>query len=647
MSKQSRALKLLEQGLQHHRAGNLIAAEQAYVSATALDPHNPDPLNLHGVVALSQNRGAEAVGLFRKAATLQPENPGLWGNLGNALFETGDFAGSETAFRRALRLVPGNPDFSIGIANAMAAAGQADAARELLHGVVTHRPDHASAWFGLARIAENSGQTDQALEWYQRALQANPKYGLAHLNLGAVLQSRHRLDEAEQCYRQALLSGAPREKAYVNLAAVLIHLGKFTDSEQVALAGIRELPQSAELHRQLCTARAHQGRLLAALKPAQQAAALEPDHAAGQMALGGLLFECAFPAEGIATLENLRQASPGDQHIAYVVGVMHLTAGNFHEGWRNLIRRKGGPTRPWISDRLPPELHGVTVGLLREQGLGDELFFLRFVPWLKSLGARVIYQTNPKLVSMLGRVGEIDQLVADESAAKNSAEPAPIPDAAVNLMIGDLPHALYRHCRPEQCDLPARSASTPPPLALTPQPDRVAAVRAQLLRLGPPPYLALTWRGGIAPHEQKGKWWTLFKNIGLEAFGRMLNGLPFTLLAIQRKPLPEEIAVLAQAAGAPIHDLCDINDDLEQMLALLAVIDEYAGVSNTNMHLRAGLQRSARVLVPRPSEWRWMAYGDSSPWFPGFHVYRQELDGDWQSALDNMRTHLLNTSRSV
>jgi len=50
--------------------------------------------------------------------------------------------------------------------------------------------------------------------------------------------------------------------------------------------------------------------------------------------------------------------------------------------------------------------------------------------------------------------------------------------------------------------------------------------------------------------------------------------------------------------------------------------------------LRAGAGRTARVLVPRPAEWRWMAAGSSSPWFPGFSVYRQSIDGEWNAALD-------------
>jgi len=58
------------------------------------------------------------------------------------------------------------------------------------------------------------------------------------------------------------------------------------------------------------------------------------------------------------------------------------------------------------------------------------------------------------------------------------------------------------------------------------------------------------------------------------------------------------------------------------------------------MHLRAAAGRSARVLVRCPAEWRWMATGSSSPWFPGFSLYRQSLDGDWSAALARLRKDL-------
>jgi hypothetical protein len=69
------------------------------------------------------------------------------------------------------------------------------------------------------------------------------------------------------------------------------------------------------------------------------------------------------------------------------------------------------------------------------------------------------------------------------------------------------------------------------------------------------------------------------------------------------------------------------------MLAALEVLDEHVCVSNTNVHLRAGLGRASRVLVPYPPEFRWMNAGAESPWFPGSPVYRETAEDGWAPAL--------------
>ena len=85
------------------------------------------------------------------------------------------------------------------------------------------------------------------------------------------------------------------------------------------------------------------------------------------------------------------------------------------------------------------------------------------------------------------------------------------------------------------------------------------------------------------------------------------------------------------------------NTDLETMLAVMACLDEYIGVSNTNMHLRAAVGKSGRVLVPHPADYKWMAAGQS-PWFPTFQVYRQSVDGGWGTAFASLLSDLIKTN---
>jgi hypothetical protein len=70
------------------------------------------------------------------------------------------------------------------------------------------------------------------------------------------------------------------------------------------------------------------------------------------------------------------------------------------------------------------------------------------------------------------------------------------------------------------------------------------------------------------------------------------------------------------------------------------LLDDYVAVSNTNTHLRAATGKGARVLVTSPAEYRWMAKGDTSPWFPGFVLYRQDADFSWDRALARLHADL-------
>ena len=204
------------------------------------------------------------------------------------------------------------------------------------------------------------------------------------------------------------------------------------------------------------------------------------------------------------------------------------------------------------------------------------------------------------------------------------------PAGATRVYVGDLPALLA-------------AEHTPRPFPLTAEPGRVARYREMLRRHGEPPYVGITWRGGTDPREPEfgRRLDSLFKHIDLDAFASALGGLPGTVVVLQRRPRPDELDRLARRLGRAPADLSALNDDLDDVAAALAALDDYVGVSNTNMHLAAGLGRPARVLVPYPPEWRWMEAGDESPWYPGFRVYRQSISRSWDDALARLRADLV------
>jgi hypothetical protein len=112
------------------------------------------------------------------------------------------------------------------------------------------------------------------------------------------------------------------------------------------------------------------------------------------------------------------------------------------------------------------------------------------------------------------------------------------------------------------------------------------------------------------------------------------------VVLLQRGARDGDAAEFGAGFAAPFHDLSALGEDLPALLAVLSLVDEYVGVSNTNMHLLAGIGRSARVLVPFPAEWRWLRREGRSPWFPDFPVYRQPASRDWSAPLAALRGDL-------
>jgi len=156
-----------------------------------------------------------------------------------------------------------------------------------------------------------------------------------------------------------------------------------------------------------------------------------------------------------------------------------------------------------------------------------------------------------------------------------------------------------------------------------------------LAAFGDGPYIGVTWRAGTVGNNR-----FLHKEVPAAqlagAIAKSATGSTGTVVVTQRNPADGEVAAFARALGRPVLDLSGLNTDLEATLSLCALLDVYVGVSNTNVHLREATGRPSHVMVPYPAEFRWMAAGRESPWFPGSTLYRQAPDASWGAAMTEL-----------
>lgn len=404
----------------------------------------------------------------------------------------------------------------------------------------------------------------------------------------------------------------------------LCHEGKFDEGIAELRAAIEAEPRNPAFHSNLGLMLHLVDRNAEAEASLKRALMLAPNfpHALANMSL------VAKAAGDFAGAERAaRGAIAADpRHVQARVNLAQalLAQGKFTDAWdhyrftpdaRVNLRDLGLAVNVAHVDRLPAP--PAPLVLRGEQGLGDIVFFLRFAPLLAARGHRLAFWGDVRLHTLLQRTGLFEALLAPEKV--------PAPGLAV-AWVGDLPGLLGI----------TDVKDFPKAFPLAPLANRRDVLKARLATAGPPPYIGLTWRAGLAAPGRI----VLRKDVPVNEMGAALAGIRGTFVSVQREPKEGENGKLEATLRRPVVDFSRTNGNLDEVLAVLDLLDDYVGVSNTNTHLRAGLGKGARVLVPFPPEWRWTEGPGRSPWFPDCEVYRQGAEGGWAAPLAALRSGL-------
>jgi cytochrome c-type biogenesis protein CcmH/NrfG len=498
-------------------------------------------------------------------------------------------------------------------------AGDFETAERVFRTIVEQEPAAHDAWLALALIAMHSGSPDLAVERARRAVDLDRKNARYLNSLGVAYGKVGDFAAAEKALRRALKLKPGYAEAHLNLARALHQQGRTAQSLK-EYARAYAIDSSSPAMQASVLALYHEHGPSWTLAALRAAAGDSLPHPVLVPVFADCIADLDGPEAAAAWLRGVVDREPENRPARYALSLLLLSLGHWREGWMHHLWRTHVPAARSTPHILPPRLDGKRILLRAEQGLGDILFFLRFAAELRNRGAEPFLECPPKLAPLL--------------AGRISIDLPAKPD--LEIWIPDLAAVL-------------QSDSTPPAVALDADDAARRSMRGKLALLGPPPYLGLTWRAGTVAQGRPAALdrQLLSKEVSPALLGEAVRGWRGTLLSLQRAPAVGELQAVRDASGAEVHDLSALNEDLREMLALLAQLDEHVAVSNTNIHLLAGLGGKARVLVPYPPEWRWTRSGDESPWFPGFTVYRQPASRDWSAVLARLRSDLASSAGSA
>ena len=539
-------------------------------------------MHLLGLIALRDGRPALAVEWIGQACARNPQNAEAFGNLGIALNAAGCPERAAASFERAVELNPG----------------------------------YAEAWTNLGNLRLAQGRLDEAIVCHRQAIAAQPGYVEAWCNLGIALGARRQPDdpkEARAAFDRALELNPGFAEAHNNLGLLLQDGGE----TQRALAefdrALSLRPDYAEAHNNRGFALESQGSLDEATEEYDRALRLKPDYAEAHNNRGGLLQAHGRLAEATECYDRALALKPDFPIAHYNRALLSLLLGDFQAGFREyewrwrFLPRRDLPFPLWHGEPLP----GKRILLHAEQGLGDAIQFLRYVPLVAVAGGEVVLEVSKPLMRLAQEIPEVSRVLS-------FSEPPPECDWHCPLM--SLPLAFDTRLD----SIPARV-----PYLAVPEAARRKADTLQMagsgLRVG------LVWAGN--PKHKKDR----DRSIPFRMLERLSSANGVSFFSLQMDAAAED---LAYANNLCVTDLAPEIEDLADTAALLERLDLLISVDTGVAHMAGALGVPAWVLLPFAPDWRWLLERADSPWYPSLRLFRQPRPGDWASVLETVHAAL-------
>lgn len=503
------------------------------------------------------------------------------------IFNMGDSARAATMTRRAIRQAPEDTNFILQLANIYFAQDRFELAEQQFRKVLTADPESVEAMRRLALTLQNMGKgAEEAESLVRRVVELSPDDVQAWLQLGALFANeRHRYDDAEMAFSKALELAPDTASALHNYGLLKRFQGELDEAVKYLKRACEAYPNESDFAFSLGSCYLYMEDMDTALQWFNRAVEIKPQNNAAQVYKAFALF--------------------------------HL--GRFQEAWQQYEKRlelkefvDANYGRPrWHGE----DISGMPLLLLSEQGMGDNLQFVRYAETAAEWGAKVIVMTHKPLIRLFQSLRGVTSVVSGIPEAKNFHRYSPL--MSLPLVFGPSPDEV-----PD--NVPYLKA--PADLIATWR-DRLSSYSG--FKVG------LCWRGNSRHVNDK------FRSSSLAEMSVLLD-IPGCNFFSLHKDRPQEEQKLPE-------NLIDIGSDFEDFAdtaAAMEALDLVISVDTSVCHVAGATGCKIWTLIARGPDFRWGLKTNKTAWYPAMTLYRQDKLGDWSDVYQRMREDLIALSAS-
>jgi|WetSurMetagenome_2_1015567.scaffolds.fasta_scaffold00092_34 tetratricopeptide (TPR) repeat protein len=323
-------------------------------------------------------------------------------------------------------------------------------------------------------------------------------------------------------------------------------------------------------------------------------------------------------------LEMYRQGlliQPDSAGVHYNMSLTLLTLGRFEQGWAEYEWR-------WKASVMPPRdlgslrrfglssweqgLHnGVRALIWQEQGLGDAIQFIRYVPYLQKAGLIVDVFCDEGLRRLFRAVEGGNRIISDEAEIKDCDYDIMIPMLSIPLALGN--YQISNNVNYIQID------------------EELAQSYKRFFNSNDKIKVGLIW-GGNPKHRND-----RFRSFHIDKARELFDLERIEFYSLQKGKYGEEL----RDGTLPIIDLSPYINDFLDSAALMKNLDLVISVDTAPLHLAGAIGVPVWGLIPRAADWRWMQDCEATPWYPSMKIYRNTVEGEWGDVFRRIRMDLM------
>jgi tetratricopeptide (TPR) repeat protein len=565
-------------------AGDLGQAVECYETALSIEPDRADVLNNYGLALSALKRDQEAIKVWEDAVAAAPDHIEALYNCGHARAKLKRFEEALAFYDRVLALEPNHLNALLGQAATLYQLGRYQAAIVSYSNALALDESSIEILNRRGNAFKDMEKFDDALADFDRALAIDPENLGTLNNRGNLLLAMRRPSEALDSYERAVAIQPNHADSRNNRGVAFARLGQYEE----AFACFNE---ALSLNSGLSQAHVNRGNTLLALN--------------------------RLP-EAIANYDAALDLDPECFDAHWNRSVAALGLGDLRRGWQGYEYRwskkefakykRTFPVPLWLGNR---PVAGRTILLHAEQGLGDTIQFVRYVPVVARMGAQVILEVQAALRSLLAPI---------EGAMLTVARGHSLPPFDLYCPLLSLPLALGT----ELATIPAQIPY------LHPRPERIALWRHRLA-CAQRPLVGVVWAGSSGHANDH------LRSIPFEQISTLFDVSGLAFVSLQKGVKQGERWALADKG---VVDLGEELADFVDTAAVISLLDMVISVDTSVAHLAGAMGRPVWILLPFAADFRWMLEREDSPWYPTARLWRQPRPRDWTPVLARVHSEL-------